>query len=324
MLPAVHVIGTGGTIASTGDDAGAAPSLTADALVDAVPGIDSRASLSVEGIDRRPGFDMQPDTVLAVADAARDAAADGVDGVVVTHGTDTMEETAYALDLLLEGIPVIVTGAQRRPDEVSPDGPANLLAAVRAAGHPRIDDGVFVAFDDELHAARDVTKAHTSRLGTFTSPNAGPVGAITREAIRFHRDPTGEAGSIPGGTFDARVEVVPSGLGVDGAALDRAVADGIDGVVLDGTGLGNVTAALGTATRDAIDAGVPVVVASRCHAGATGAVYGTPGGGHTLRAAGAIHAGTLPAHKARILLTFALDESMNPAGIAAAFGETAP
>jgi L-asparaginase len=174
MVTELVVLSTGGTIASIQDGDAATPQKDGSDLLGMIPGgVDSARVSGVENVAQLPSFDMNIDTIADVGDAAAVAAADGADGVVVTHGTDTMEETAYVLDLTRDlDIPVVVTGAQRRPDEISPDGPANLVAAMRAASDDRIRKagGVYVAFDMELHAARDVTKAHTSALDTFTSP----------------------------------------------------------------------------------------------------------------------------------------------------------
>ncbi|WP_115863811.1 asparaginase [Halorussus litoreus] len=324
MLSRVHVIATGGTIASTPDEDGAAPSLSGEDLIESVPDIDceapeepreggetagARADLTVESVSQVPGFDMDFDVMSAVGERARAAVESGdPDAFVVTHGTDTMAETAYFLDLTRSlPVPVVLTGAQRRLDEPSSDAPANLLSAVRAATHPRVEDGVFLAFDDELHAARDVRKGHSHKLAAFESPNDGPVATLTRDGLQFHREPRSESESIPVEGTDARVEMVVSAAGVDGAQVERAVDSGVDGLVLAGTGLGNATGALGEAVADAVDAGLPVVVTSRCGAGTTGAVYGTPGGGQTLHERGVISGGDLAPWKARLKLALAVE-----------------
>ncbi|MFC4360481.1 asparaginase [Halobium salinum] len=311
----VTVLSTGGTIASTESEAGATPKMGGEELVAAVPEIEEYASLTVEQVAQRPSFDMDFETLGTLHDAALDAADAGADGVVVTHGTDTMEESAYALDLLLDlPVPVVFTGAQRRPDQVSPDGPANLLAAVRAAAHERLagEGGVYLAFNETLHAARDVTKTHTSRLETFASPDAGPVAHVDGNGVRFTRPPGSHTAALPidGEGFETTatldVEMVKTGAGVDGRQVRRALDAGVDGLVVEGTGLGNVTAALGDAVADAVDAGVPVVVTSRCLAGRVAPQYGTGGGGATLASHGALPGDDLPAHKARIRLLLAL------------------
>ncbi|ELY38973.1 asparaginase [Natronorubrum tibetense] len=303
MPPTVVVFSTGGTIASTSATGGATPSKRGAELVEAVPEPESHAEIEVEEVAQIPSYDMGFETMAELTAAVRRVAADGADGVVVTHGTDTIEESAYFLDLVLDGeIPVAFTGAQRRPDEVSPDGPANLLAAVRAVTHERFDDGVYVVTNDEIHAARDVTKTHTSALETFDSPSTAPVATVTRSEIRIVREPRSYSATFDVGEVTSDIAIVPSGAGVGRRPVERALEGGVDGLVVDGTGLGNTTSALGDAIADAVADDTPVVVTSRCQAGTTAPVYGGDGGGSTLRSHGAIHGDDLPAHKARIKL----------------------
>ena len=323
MPPDIVVLGTGGTIASTAGESGATPELTTDDLLSAVPEIEGYANVTTEQVAQVPSFDMDLETAAQVRERVRNAAADGADGVVITHGTDTMEESAYYLDLTLDlEVPVVLTGAQRRPDEVSPDGPANLLTAVRAASHDafRGSGGVYVAFDEEVHAARDVTKVHTSKLGTLSSPEAGPVAAFGRGGIRLFRETGSRSPTISVGRPETDVRMVKTGIGVDGRQVEHALDDGADGIVVEATGLGNTTAALGDAVANAVQQGVPAVVTSRSLAGATAPVYGTPGGGKTLRERGAIFGGDLPAHKARIKLLLVLEETTDHEEIREYFG----
>ncbi|WP_433627598.1 asparaginase [Halomicrococcus sp. NG-SE-24] len=318
MPPVIKVLGTGGTIASTRDEGGASPTEPGAALLDAVPGLDAFAEVDVEQVAQVPSFELDVDTVATIGRRARQAIADGADGVVVTHGTDTMESSAYYLDLALDiDAPVVFTGAQRRPDELSPDGPANLRTAVRVATDDRFrtTGGVYVAFDQQVHAARDVRKMHTSALDTFQSPETGPVAVTTRDSIRHFRQPGSYADHIPVLDPDARIAVVTSDVGVDDAAIRAAQDRGVDGIVVEATGLGNTTAPLGRAIADVVDAGTPVVVASRCPAGSVTPVYGGDGGGETLREHGAIFAGDLPAHKARIKLMLACDQHAGIDGV---------
>lgn len=309
MSAEVAVISTGGTIASTQDKTAATPQKGGTELIEAVPKLSEYATLSVRDIAQVPSFDMDLDTIADIGDAAVDAAADGADGVVITHGTDTMEESAYVLDMTRDfDIPVVFTGAQRRPDEYSPDGPANMLTAVRAATHDRLQaaGGVYIAFDMELHSPRDVTKSHTSALGTFNSPDKGPIASFTRDDIRIHRQPGSYSETLAPTRSSADVRMIKSAVDVGSQQVDTAVEQGVDGIVIEGTGLGNTTSALGNAIKEAVEEGIPVVVTSRCHAGATAPVYGTDGGGQTLVDNGAVQAGDLPAHKARLKLALAL------------------
>ncbi|WP_416841415.1 asparaginase [Haloferax sp. DFSO52] len=324
MRPEIVVLSTGGTIASTSGAGGATPQKRGAELVDAVPELESYANLTVTEVAHRPSFDMDFETISALREAVVEAVGDGAAGIVVTHGTDTMEESAYALDLTLDvEAPVVFTGAQRRPDETSSDGPANLLTAVRLAAHEKLvgEGGVYIAFDEELHAARDVTKQHTSKLDTFGSPDKGPIAATTREGVRFFRAPGSRSVDIQTTEPTASVEMVKSGVGVGAEQITRAVDAGVDGLVIEGTGLGNVTSALGDAIGDAIDAGVVVVVTSRCSAGAVSGVYGTGGGGATLANHGVVFGGDLPAHKARLKLVYALSVGGDHESVAELFDE---
>jgi L-asparaginase len=317
MVNELVVLSTGGTIASIQDGNAAIPQKDGSELLGSIPEeLDSGRVTTVENVAQIPSFDMNLDTIADVGDAAATAAAEGADGIVVTHGTDTMEETAYVLDLTRDlDIPVVITGAQRRPDERSPDGSANLATAIRAASDDRMREagGVYVAFDMELHAGRDVTKAHTSALGTFSSPGKGPVASLDRERIRIHRSLGSYSRTLPATRTDADVATVRSGVGVGARQVEAVLDRGVDGLVVEGTGLGNTTAAIGDAVAEAIGAGVPVVVGSRCHAGSTAPVYGTAGGGQTLVDHGAVQAGDLPAHKARLKLALALADAEVPA-----------
>lgn len=311
-VPRVTVVACGGTIASEPDEGGAAPAKTGDDLVAAVPSVEDYATVTAREVCSQPGFDVRWRDVLATATAAREAVTAGADGVVVTHGTDTLADTAFALDLLTDlDVPVVVTGAQRRLDEPSSDAPANLALAVRAAADDRFAPGVHVAFDDELHAARDVVKGHSNALSTMTSPGIGPVATFTRADSRVARDPRRGVAAEPLAPAVESAEAVPevpvvhSGTGVGAGAVERAVEAGVGGMVIEGTGLGNVTAAIGDAVAEIADE-VPVVVAGRPPAGPTEPVYGTPGGAVTLRDHGVVFAGALPAAKARVALALGI------------------
>ena len=316
--PRVRVLSTGGTIASTDAAGGATPTRAGDELVKSAA-LPVDVDVSVEQISQVPGFGMDTGIVDDIAESVRDAGAET--GVVVTHGTDTMAESAYYLDAGLDpDVPVVFTGAQRRPDEVSADGPANLQTAVAAALHADVRDagGVYLAFNQELHAARDVVKSHSHKLETFQSPGKGPVAVRNRTGFRFHRDPGSRSTHVPGLGSEATVVTVTSGLGVGGGPV-RRVLDEVDGLVVAGTGLGNVTGALAGAIDEALDQGIPVVMASRCHAGGVNGVYGTSGGAKQLFERGVLPGGDLPPWKARVKLLLALAAADRPAGVSEYF-----
>lgn len=322
MTARITVLGTGGTIASTDGEGGASPSKRGAELVSSVPELGEHAELSVEEVAQIPSFDMDWETIHRMRSAA-EKAGEEADGVVITHGTDTMEESAYALDMVFGGdVPVVFTGAQRRSDETSPDGPSNLLTAVRAAADDRFrgNGAAYIAFDETVHAARDVTKAHTSDLGTFVSPDKGPIASLTREDVRTYRPPRSYSIDLPGGVPESTIRMVKSGVSVSGAQFEAALEAGVDGIVLEGTGLGNATTALGEAVEEAVSAGVPVVVTSRCQGGATAPVYGGGGGGETLNQHGAVFGDDLPAHKARLKLALALEATDDHGELADLFG----
>lgn len=297
----------GGTIASTPAEDGAKPTLSADDLATAVPEVDSFGTVKIDEVVRKPSAEIGFVDLDTLEERIRSVAND-VEAVVVLHGTDTIEETAFYLDLTLDvSIPVVLSGAQRRFDETSPDGPANITDALRlAVSDPLLlTGGVYVAFDERLHAAADVTKAHTRRLDTFESPMHGPVASVRRNGLRFHRPAKPPAGIFPETTASARVETVLSGIDVDDGQIRRALEANVDGLVVVGTGLGNVTEPLATGIEVAIERDVVTVVVSRCHAGEVAPVYGSAGGGQRLANLGAILGGSLPPQKARIALSLA-------------------
>lgn len=219
---------------------------------------------------------MSPTICARIARRIRELGSE-IDGVVVTHGTDTLAETARYLDLACE-LPFVVTGAQRRPDELGSDGSANLLTAVEAVAHERVQSGSFVAFDEERHAAATVRKSHTCALDTFRSPESGPIAQFTRKRTHWYREPTGSAETLPIPDEHPAVPLVVSASGIGRAGFDDAEARA-DGLVVAGTGLGNTTAELGDAIADD---SCPIVVTSRCHAGPSEPIYGTAGGAATL------------------------------------------
>lgn len=324
------VLSTGGTIASTMGVSGASPTVEGHELVDGVAGLDEYGTIVTEQFSQVSSSNLTLDDVAELGQRVSSAATEGVDGVVITHGTDTMEETAYYLDLVLDAaVPVVLTGAQRRPDELSSDGPANLFGSIRAAADDRVqaNGGVYVYFNDELHAARDVTKAHTSNVAAFRSPGKAPVAEAGKDGLRFFRPPGSKSITIPlddglpQGDDVPDVHVIQSGLGVGSTLIDHATEGSIDGVVVEGTGLGNVTPPLAEAMQAAVRRGGPVVITTRCHEGSVEPVYGTPGGGQQLKRHGVIFGRDLPSHKARIQLLLALRYTSDVAVIERMFEE---
>ena len=320
----VGLFALGGTIAMASTSDGAAVELGLDAadLVAAVPGL-ARTGIEVEAHQ----FRQLPSASLDFADltelnrVAGARLADGVQGIVVTQGTDTIEETAFALDLLWShDAPIVVTGAMRNPTLAGPDGPANVLAAILTAADPHSrNTGCLVVLNDEVHAARWVRKTHTTSPAAFASPGAGPVGYLAEGRLYLVRRPPRRPVTLglPSRT-NVRTAVVPVVLGDDGALL-RRVAEGFDGIVVAAFGVGHVPEATVEALTE-LHSRIPVVLASRVGAGPMlTATYRYPGSETDLRARGLIGAGTLDAYKARVLLHLLLTAGGDHASIAAAF-----
>jgi L-asparaginase len=304
--PRVLVVGLGGTIAMTSTaGGGVAPSLSAQQLVDAVPGLaDIGVDLEVNSFRNRPGASLTIDDLTEVAGLIQKHLDAGAAGAVVTQGTDTIEETAYVLDLLHTGTqPIVVTGAMRNPTLAGADGPANLLAAVTVAAHPAAWDlGCLVVLADEIHAAARVRKTHSTHLGTFASPNGGPFGYVVEGQPRIMNRPTSRY-TLPRSSDRRPVQVglYTATLGDDGSLLD-ALAERVDGLVVAGFGVGHVPAGWVDCLQRAASRS-PVVLASRTGGGYVAThTYGFPGSERDLLSRGLIPAGALDPYKARLLL----------------------
>ncbi|MEU2258151.1 asparaginase [Nocardia xishanensis] len=316
----VTVFALGGTIAmTTTAEGGVAPALSAEQLLAAVPGL-AETGIAVDMVDFRqlPGASLRLSDIAALAEAI--SAANDVDGFVVTQGTDTIEETAYLLDLLHTApTPIVVTGAMRNPTLAGADGPANLLAAIRTAADPDArDQGCLVVLNDEIHAARRVRKTHTTSTATFASPTGGPLGHLTEGRPRLLNTLTHRI-TVPAPPRDGlRVPVYTTVLG-DEPDILTALAASVDGLVLAGFGVGHVPDRLATILADLADT-IPVVLTSRTGAGPVlRSTYGFPGSERDLIARGLIPAGTLDTLKARILLTTLITIGADPATTATAF-----
>lgn len=309
----VHIIGTGGTIASRSEDTGghsgsavqAQGSVATVTVVDLARSVSTVQDLEVttEDVMTIGSYRIGLPEMLEIATAARTRAHDpAVDGVVITHGTDTLEETAFLTDLVNDsGTAVVFTGAQRAADVPDTDGPRNLRQAVSVAADPRFrGTGSLVSFDGRVQSARGTRKAHT----TASQPFDGGVtvglfrGADLDLVARPERRPVLP---VPGNAFrDLRIDIITAYPGSAPETLRRAAADGVAGVVLAGTGVGNAGPGYAEAVADLVQQHIPVVLASRAMAGPVVPLYGN-GGGVDLMAAGAVSAGHLNPFQARIL-----------------------
>lgn len=313
-MPLIVVLATGGTIASRsrGDGLGA---IAADPAASIVGRIESEAaSVTVEPVDliRKNSFaftmdDLRSITLGIQAQLERPE----VDGIVVTHGTDTMEESAFLADLVhREARPVVFTGAQLAADRGASDGPGNLRDAIAVAASPRSHGfGVLVSFGGDVFAARGIRKQRALGMSPFDAASSGPLGHVVDGRVWYAARPMrADSLPVPGVGFGTtRVDIALSYPGADGALVHAAVAAGAAGVVVAGAGTGNTTAPLVDAITEATAAGVVVALGSRTGGGPVHPLYGGGGAVDAVRA-GAIPIGSLPLTQARILLALLLDQ----------------
>jgi L-asparaginase len=309
--PKIAVFSTGGTIASMRQDGGAAaPSLTAEELVKALPQLSDVAEVRTFRFRQLPSSDLTISDMIALAQEIRRAIDDGVRGAIVTQGTDTLEETSFVLDLLWEREePVVLTGAMRNPALPGADGPANLLAAALVAVCPTAHGlGSLVVFNDEVHLPLFVRKVHTSNPGAFHSPLTGPIGWIVenrarialRPVVRHHIGISSVPPVIP------PVALATVSLGDDGRLLGPVGSLGYEGLVVEATGGGHVPGVM-VEPLAALARTMPVVLTSRAGSGELlRNTYGFPGAETDLLKRGLIHAGLLDGAKSRVLLTLLL------------------
>lgn len=233
---------------------------------------------------------------------------DEVKGAVITHGTDTLEETAYFLSLVLpKDKPVVVTGAMRSHNELGADGPYNLANAVRVATHnSAANKGTLVVFNDEIHSAQTVTKTHTSNVATFQSPGLGPMGMITKKEVIFYREALYEK-QLPLHVPSQQVALIKTAAGMDDSIIEWAIAQKMGGMVIEALGQGNVPPLMLPGIQKVLALHIPVVLVSRCFNGIVQDTYGYEGGGKQLKDMGVIFSNGINGQKARIKLMLALE-----------------
>ncbi|MEX2449926.1 MAG: asparaginase [Rhodospirillales bacterium] len=321
--PTVWIIATGGTIASKYDPkvGGPVAAATAEDLIAAVPALHNVATIrSYEHTNiNSPRIDSP--TVFGLRDVLRERlAAQDVSGAVVTHGTATLEETAYLLDLTV-GLdkPVVVTGSQRDFDEPDSDGPRNLLYAAMVAAHPQSAGcGVLVAAGGEIHSARDAVKAHTFSINAFSSRDGGRVGMVSKEGVIYFSRPERRV-HLEVDHVKTNVQYVVMAQGSNDLLLRACIEKGVDGLVVDCVGAGNMNMPFYDAVSDALKMNIPVVISSRHLAGPPHPSKGYPGSFRSVVERGAISAGYLSGIKARILLMVALAHTKDRAVLADIF-----
>lgn len=242
------------------------------------------------------------------------------DGFVITHGTDTLEETAFLLDLIL-GIeqPVVITGAMRSSNEIGSDGLYNYISAIRVVSDEKArHKGVMVVFNDEIHTARNVTKTHTSNTNTFQSPNHGPLGVLTKDRVQFHHMPYRQQ-ALENVNEKLNVPLVKAYMGMPGDIFSFYSREGIDGMVIEALGQGNMPPSALEGIQQLVSLNIPIVLVSRSFNGIVSPTYAYDGGGYQLAQQGFIFSNGLNGPKARLKLLVALSNNIDKAEIKSYF-----
>jgi len=323
-LPTVVLIATGGTIAMKIDPEKKAPvpAISGEDLVATVPEIAKVAKIEVQNISNVPSGYMDPPRWVELEKAVAAALArPEVAGVIVSHGTDTLEETAYFLDLTVKSDkPVVLIGAQRSASESDFDGPRNLLNAARICVAPEAKNkGVMLVMNGQINAAREVAKTHTSDVETFKSGDFGFLGNADEDRVVFYRAPLRRQNVALKQDVLPRVDIVAAYGGNDGALIKAAVAAGAKGIVVAALGWGNVNPATYEVIKETAAKGVVVAISTRVYNGRVLPHYGYIGGGKTLQEAGAVFCDNLSPQKARLLLMLALQYTQKVPEIQAYF-----
>jgi len=308
----VIVFTTGGTIAMKFDPKvnGLVPAVSGADLAAAVPGLDQLADVEVREFSNHASCAMTPQKMFDLSNMIEKALeCDEVAGAVVTHGTDTVEETSYMLDILHKSEkPIVLTAAMRGAGDTSPDGPANIYCAVKTAASEEAKGmGVMVLLNETIHAAGQVRKTHSANPATFESPWWGPIGYCDVDRVVFRRKPIDRQTFSPK-ALTARVDIVTGQTGIGREYIDYAVSLGCKGIILEGFGRGNLPAIVESGIKDACDKGVVVVISTRTPGGRPYQVYAYPGSVTDSRNNGAIHGGEFSSAKTRLKLMVLLSE----------------
>ncbi|MDP8298518.1 MAG: asparaginase [Candidatus Tantalella remota] len=311
-LPTVAIVSTGGTIAEKVDPktGGAVPALSGKDLTEAVPGLGKLANIEVTSFCNIDSSQMSPGIWANLSKKVDEVLADPkVRGAVITHGTDTMAEGAYFLDLTLKSNkPVVFVGAMRDASDLSPDGPANIYNAVLQVLSDKAKDwGVTVTLNNYINSARDVRKTNSVNVQTFLSGEKGYLGYISMGKVLRYNDRL-DRQKFPVPKKLPKVVLLSTYSGANGSLLRYAADQGAEGIVIEGVGAGNVNAEVFKAVQYALAKNIAIVLTTRVYHGGAFPIYGDKGGGRTLQESGVIMGGNLTGPKARILLIMALPE----------------
>lgn len=311
----IAIIFTGGTISMKIDPDlhAAVPALTSEEVINMIPNIENLAKIEVINYGNIPSPHITPSMMMEVAEIVKETVKrDDITGIVITHGTDTLEETGYLLDLLIKtSKPIVLLGAMRNSSELGYDGSSNLAAGLCTAISTNSQNkGVLVVMNNEVNAAAEVTKTNTLSLDTFKSPEFGPLGIVDNDEVLFHRNIISHQ-HIKTNTIEEKVALVKIASGMNSDILNFYIDSNYKGIVIEALGRGNIPPAMIIGVEKAIQSNMPVVMVSRCPTGRVLDSYGYEGGGRHLRELGVILGGNLPGQKARIKLMLALGMTNN-------------
>ncbi|QED48456.1 asparaginase [Cytobacillus dafuensis] len=310
----ILVIHTGGTISMSEDaSTGAVKPTEINPLTEKTKELLSLAEIIIEEPFHLPSPHITPIEMFKLKEIIDyHCGKEEIEGVVITHGTDTLEETAYFLHLTIQAaLPIVVTGAMRSSNEIGADGLYNLISSIRVASCEEAKSkGVLVVLNDEIHTAENVTKTHTSNVSTFQSPQYGPIGIVTKRGVFFHHLPTNDE-YYKIDNVAKRVALMKAHAGMDSTLL-YAIRDlDYHGVVIEALGQGNLPPATVEGIKALIEKNIPVVLVSRCFNGIAQDVYSYEGGGKQLKDLGVIFSNGLNGQKARIKLLIGLASTTN-------------
>lgn len=306
----VAIVFTGGTISMKVDPrlAAAIPALSSEEIMSMVTNLDKLSDIEIINFSRLPGPHMSPEKIMELSNLIKNIVKrDDITGVVVTHGTDSLEETAFLLDLnVITEKPIVLVAAMRNASELGFDGPSNIAAAIgTAASDNARNKGCLVVLNNEVNAASEVTKSHTLSLNTFKSMEFGPLGVVDNDEVIFYRDMT-RHDYIDVARIEKNVCLIKSVVGSDSGMIKYVVDQGVKGLVIEGMGRGNIPPGMLEGVDYALANNVRIVLVSRCPMGRVLDSYGYEGAGKDLRNRGVILGGNLNGQKARIKLMLSL------------------
>lgn len=310
----VALIFTGGTIAMKVDSNlhGAIPSLSPNEIVSTLSGIDEFQNLEIFEYSQKPSPSITNQDMMLIAEKVSEFLyRDDIAGVVIVHGTDVLEETAYYLNCVIESNkPVVLTGSMKNASELGYDGLTNLVSSIKVClSKDGFGKGVLVVLNDQINSASEVTKTHTMSLDTFKSVEFGALGIVDHGDVIFYRDVTNHKKFRMRNTINDSTYLIKAYAGMTGEYIDYLVDKGATGIVIEALGRGNLPPAMLPSIDRAIQQGIIIVLTSRCYSGRVLDTYAYQGGGKDLTTRGCILGGNLNGQKARILLMLAIENN---------------